>query len=533
MLLQAMNNIEFIFEEINSLTLSLNYNSDVAIILRQSLCNQKFDLGDIRRIQQDIIMPTVIGRKYVESLYIYFENDYDRMVTVDGIRLLHNFYDNSWYESYLKVDKDSWSEVRTFKQFEFERDYTQVVSLYKRIPSGNGIIVLNLNKKYFDDQLSQLKYDKDQNIYVINDDGKIVFKNEENKGINENDIMSFYADNYNNGKINMEYINDGETYYVTMHHSDMHKWSYISLIPHSTLYKIPDLLRTVSLAIFLLGASCTILISYIVRNSNNNLKQIASMLKAVEEGNVIPDLKQKINDEYGFIATNIIRTYDNLSILKQNLVENKDTIKMLEISALQAQINPHFLINTLQSIFWMSFQFTKSRNPVSIMIENITQILDFVLHNKNLLVPIEEELKYFKNYIVIQQIRYNNNFEVIWDISPDVLQYLTIKLLLQPFVENSITHGFSGIEDRKLYLRIRILKKHDHIAITITDNGVGISKEKLRSIREQLSSKNDEGSIGIYNCNRRLMLVFGDDYHITIMSKQNWGTSCRLNLPLI
>lgn len=324
-------------------------------------------------------------------------------------------------------------------------------------------------------------------------------------------------------------------YYLSSARADfIPEWTFVSVVPKQSLYAP---IRQINLSIFLTMILACVLGSAIaslrVWQSYRSINRIMAFIGDIKKNPHAPVSLKKEPKEYEFIVESLIEAYTRENALNQQLLENKYTAKALELKSLQAQINPHFLLNTLQSIFWASFQLTNSYNDVSKMIENLNTILGYLLESDSILVPFERELRNLESYISIQQMRTNHKFEMIWDVPEDLYSCYTGKLLFQPLLENSIRHGFTGPGPWLLKFRVR---RHDgHLRISILDNGQGIPEPKLLSIRHTLTSPDLTPSthIGLYNSNRRLQLLFGPQYHITLHSKPGLGTLVQLTLPLI
>jgi two-component system sensor histidine kinase YesM len=240
-----------------------------------------------------------------------------------------------------------------------------------------------------------------------------------------------------------------------------------------------------------------------------------------------------LRNEYNTIIQNILKSYIEQSSLKAQLKENRYKMEILQLTALQSQMNPHFLFNTLKAIFWMSFKLTNSKNEVSQMVENLSNILYYSMDHHTNYVSFRKEIENTQDYIEIEKMRYKDQLDVIWEYPEDIDRYYTLKLLIQPFVENSIHHGLRVKEDKR-YIKIKIIDRHDHLMLYVTDNGVGIDQKELMKLNRELKLKRENMEhIGIYNCNRRLFLAFGEQYGITIKSNRGFGTSVSICLPKI
>lgn len=168
-------------------------------------------------------------------------------------------------------------------------------------------------------------------------------------------------------------------------------------------------------------------------------------------------------------------------------------LQALELLALQSQINPHFLFNTLEHIYLKTLALTRYPNEVTKMIENLSSILKYSLSNPRSTIFLKDEIKATKAYIDLVKARYKEKFDVIWDYTEDVLDVKVMKLLFQPLIENSIYHGIKPCEKRcGIKIRIRKLKDtSDWLCIWVIDNGIGMSKEKLEEVQGRLSQDFD------------------------------------------
>jgi two-component system sensor histidine kinase YesM len=225
---------------------------------------------------------------------------------------------------------------------------------------------------------------------------------------------------------------------------------------------------------------------------------------------------------------NIIKNFASQNELRNMLEQKKVEAKMLELTALKAQINPHFLFNTLQSIYWLSFDRMGGPNDVSTMIENMTDILQYSMDSADDLVPLSLEIKNTQEYISLQHMRYQQRFEVSWEIDEDAKPYYTIKLLLQPLIENAIHHGINWDTQEQLHIFIRIKMMEGYIRIVVRDDGMGIPEEKLNALVQQLEIQGEDGHIGLANCHRRLRLTFGPEYGLGLESENGLQISIRL-----
>lgn len=207
-------------------------------------------------------------------------------------------------------------------------------------------------------------------------------------------------------------------------------------------------------------------------------------------------------------------------------------MKAMELLALQSQISPHFLSNTLETIYLKALSYTKGPNDVTKMIENLSQILKYLLSNPSETVTIKEEIENTKAYIEILKVRYKDRFRVVLNYDETLSSCLIMKLMLQHLIENSIKHGLKKKDGKgTIKVKIKFINKKQ-IKISVIDNGMGMSKERLLKVREILNSDFDfQDHIGLMNTKERLKLLYGNNYDILIRSKFNVGTAIYIAFP--
>lgn len=228
-----------------------------------------------------------------------------------------------------------------------------------------------------------------------------------------------------------------------------------------------------------------------------------------------------LSDSFGHM---VVRLQD----LMEKVRSEEITLRKTELKALQAQINPHFLYNTLDAISWLCEE-ERSRDAVE-MVNALARLFRISISKGHELIPIEKEVQHAKSYLMIQNFRYKNQFTYSFDIEEAVLPCLCNKITLQPIIENAIYHGINRMVDEGR-IDIRIFQEGEDIIFTVTDNGVGMSREQCSSILN--SEPDSQNGIGIKNVNERIKIYFGDRYGLTIESEPDEGTSVEIRMPRI
>ena len=230
---------------------------------------------------------------------------------------------------------------------------------------------------------------------------------------------------------------------------------------------------------------------------------------------------QELSDSFEHM---VLRIQELMTTVREEEVNLRKT----ELKALQAQINPHFLYNTLDSIAWMCEQ---GRNADAVkMVHALARLFRISISRGHELIPIATELEHAESYLQIQMYRYKNQFTYTFDVDPDCLGYYCNKITLQPIIENSINHGLDlMVDEGRIDVRVRF--DGDDIVFSVQDNGVGMSPEQLEAIMQH--GPTDRTGIGIKNVNDRLKIYFGRSYGLSITSEPDVGTCVEIRMPRI
>ena len=285
----------------------------------------------------------------------------------------------------------------------------------------------------------------------------------------------------------------------------------------------------ISLAAILFSS---VLISYIVRRIGSSVALIIDGIDQVKEGNLNVSVALDSKDELGQIASNFNDMTGKVRNLIAEVSEAKDKQKDAEIRALEAQINPHFLYNTLDSINWMAIE--KEEYGISRMLRNLGVILRYSVNRSNQMVSVTEVADWLEKYISLQQMRFNQSFRFELNVAEAAGSVRIYKLLLQPFVENAVIHGSKGMEKGGV-LRVDIFLSDtgERLNIIIEDNGKGMPREMAESfnVREQ-AVRDEGGSIGLHNAFARMDMYYGREAVWNVNSIEGMGTVITLTLPV-
>lgn len=391
----------------------------------------------------------------------------------------------------------------------------------------DGYIVASIDKKILNDLLRGTDFEKNGFMLVLTDEGEIAYISDSsifNGGFSIEQLRSELKESGN-------YVfGSNRNYYYSSWKSKSSGWNFIAFADkkHAEVQII-----NLQLLIFAIAAFAVLLLIVAARFVSNAyikpVKSLISFIHEVEKREFAGQIDLKLEDEMG----DLINSFNAMiSSVRQNQVLRKRA----EIDALQKQVNPHFLFNTFQSIKALAQQ--NDTRGVITMIEKLSDIFHYNINrNNSSMAEIRNEVDHMRNYLDIQMTRFGNRMEVFYDIDDRILSYWTLRFILQPIVENSISHSMEQMKGRH---RIDIRGGFDgeDILFTIRDNGVGIPEEKLVKLKEYIFDKegliaNDNFGIGLKNIQERLHLLYGDGYGLTIKSVFGKYTEIQIRIPKI
>ena len=316
--------------------------------------------------------------------------------------------------------------------------------------------------------------------------------------------------------------------------NDHYGLTFVLMTPLSTV--IQNILNDLTWPLIIIIANSILVFILSLTTTKSNFSQIQYVIDLFDdaEKGIFPtndSPKQDVESEYDLILNNVIRLFLNTTFLNSQLAEQKYKKQVAELSSLQLQINPHFMVNTLQTLDFEVYKEVKKPTPVNTIIKNLSDILKYSLAPVDVPVTIDDELKNIRKYVQIQKYRFPDRFVVYEDAEDEIMSLPFKRLILQPLIENSITHGLRPVSGYG-YIKIRIFVRNNRIRVSVIDNGVGMSRLKLKSLRENLSQDTSAGRIGLDNVNKRLILNYGVESRLRILSHEGLGTAISFSIPI-
>ena len=459
---------------------------------------------------------------------------------VPAARFRKNFDvgEEEWFVNALnKTENIHFTRPHVQKLFEKgSNGYRWVISMSRAVEITTGgsteqaVLLIDMAYQGLDSVLDEVSLGNGGYIYLIDSTGEIIwhpkFELIASGRVKENNLI---AVTYSDGSIEEEFNNTART--VVIKTVGYTGWKLVGVIKGTgiSLNTIKTRLFIV-FVIFLIIFIVVLINSYISFRVTDPIRELEKSVKKLEEGNLDADIYMGGSYEIQHLGKSVQDMKYRIKGLMQDIVTEHEEKRKSEFDSLQAQINPHFLYNTLDIIVWQI-----ENEKQSEAVHTVTALARFFrlsLGKGKNIVTVKAEIEHVKNYLMIQHMRFKNKFDYEFDIEVDVLELSSLKLMLQPLVENAIYHGMEFMDGDGL-IKIKAWREADELYLSVTDNGLGMTEEKVAMVLAGKSnSGNGRGSgIGVKNVNERIKLYFGEDYGLKIDSEPDVGTTIIIHLP--
>ena len=459
---------------------------------------------------------------------------------VPAARFRKNFdvSQEEWFVNALnKTENIHFTRPHVQKLFEKgSNGYRWVISMSRAVEITTGgsteqaVLLIDMAYQGLDSVLDEVSLGNGGYIYLMDSMGEIIwhpkFELIASGRVKENNLI---AATYSDGSIEEEFNNTART--VVIKTVGYTGWKLVGVIKGTgiSLNTIKTRLFIV-FVIFLIIFIVVLINSYISFRVTDPIRELEKSVKKLEEGNLDADIYMGGSYEIQHLGKSVQDMKYRIKGLMQDIVTEHEEKRKSEFDSLQAQINPHFLYNTLDIIVWQI-----ENEKQSEAVHTVTALARFFrlsLGKGKNIVTVKAEIDHVKNYLMIQHMRFKNKFDYEFEIAEDVLELSSLKLMLQPMVENAIYHGMEFMDGDGL-IKIKAWREADELYLSVTDNGLGMTEDKVSLVLAGKSnSGNGRGSgIGVKNVNERIKLYFGDKYGLKIDSEPDVGTTIIIHLP--
>lgn len=486
----------------------------------------------------------MLVEEYIDSVYIYLENRdlvlyADKTLSSMKIEEMDNMNDLSWMPYYKScVEQEEYYVLGSrIKGQHYPYLLTMVVNFDKKNKRNSGAVIINMDMKVLDEYLGY-EDGTGKMFFVIGENEQIYYSNIKSLVNNVGELPEFvqFALKEEDGSLKNA---QGLNYIVSVHESQDWNCKYVLCTPIDQFEsRLSDINSFVAKMVLLISV-LAIVVAYIVTvHSFVPIQQIMNEIDRddEEEQALEYEFSQKdwenFGNEVGYIANMVKQTKENNKRFRLEMRNWMTKLSSAQMVALQSQINPHYLYNSLDMINWKAVELLGCHNSLSTMISTLAQFFRLGLQRTNYLVRVSEEIEHAKLYARILEERYSGLIHIEWSVEEEIMSCETICLTLQPLIENSINHGLRP-KRYKGNIVVRGGCVDDIIYLSIEDDGVGLEVEKCVELNYELINHYDLDSphIGIRNVNQRIKIMFGDEYGVNLTPNAGGGLKVMLLLP--
>lgn len=533
---QAASFLEYKITSLKNIIDIISFDNTVQEVLTTSNSYYRENQGNW--FIQTTDMKNIIYNSYttsdIKSVRLYMQNGPASFEETTEFRQLSDAEQADWYE---RIDNATrFSTVWVPSSFFDSNVSSPYVSIVKRIPNLNsinkhiGIIKGDVPNIFFQQIIDQMTTTPNTSVIVYNayheritsaGDKQLTNIDTVQKIISENKVTS------NGSLLKISYMN--KDYLIGSYDIEQADWKLVMFIPMSDLLASSNVYRNQIIYMAFLVLAYLVPAMYIISHSITKRIRLLKkhMKKAIVNNFEIAPLDNG-HDEIGELTESFDHLVKKIKVLMDEQYAYGYEIKNLELKVLQSLINPHFLYNTLDLIYWQAID-----NDVPVISDTVDALGQFYrlsLNRGNDMIKLQDELDHVKAYVKIQNMRFENKIKLMIHVDEKLYTYPVIKIILQPLVENAILHGIRERESASGTIYIKAREKENNLLITVADDGVGMSEDTLHNL---LLKSNQHSGYGVWNINERITLCYGKEYGLSFTSQPNKGTCVFITLPIL
>ncbi|NOU73287.1 HAMP domain-containing protein [Paenibacillus sp. LMG 31458] len=535
---QVNYSLNYFVKDIEQLTMYIYSNREIQDVLSK---DQGRTLAEKQQDEKRVndILDTFLGFKnWNIAIYLLGENG-DRYFTGNLLPNQYDDYNLNWglfRKMRLAGGNIIWDTHYSMKKTE---DFGIVLSsgrLLKKIETNKplGFMVVDIMENALADKYNKAQLQPGGQMLLLDRNGYVI-SSTPSKHIVGTKLNEPYLDKVLTGsKGFFEPANKGSAPVMVVYDtSEITGFKLVSIVPVAVLTKESSSIRNLMLFIIILFGVVSCWVAYVLSVTiTNPLRKLKSLMYLVENGNMDVAFSSKYRDEVGQLGLSFNKMVQRIKQLIDEVYKKQLMLKEAEIKAIHAQFNPHFLYNALDSINWMAR--INKMTDISQTVISLGELLRFSIRKGQPFIQVKEDMHQIRNFLFIQQMRYGDKLEVEIQIDEEIESLYTLKLLIQPIVENAITHGLE-IKPGKGQLSIRGWRAQECVRFEIRDNGVGMTSDMVERILsgKYVSDSEQNTGIGLENSIKRLQLYFGSNYRFEIESEIMQGTTILIEIPIM
>lgn len=520
---QASEYISEYLDKIKSLSDLIAMHPDTVAALEKS---------DEKSIQSLASMLNISANsdKRLQSVTVISKNGF--AITSDSsmaMPLSDNMMDEAWYKN--AVHSNQMPAITSIRHGEFTMDKSGwVISISHEIvdeyQNHLGVVLIDVSYRFIEDYIKSLNLGKNGYAYILDSDNMIIYHRDENVLMDE-----MKADELRmlSKLSNQSEISDNFEYIITKDEIANSNWLLVGISSMENVHELKNSLIKTLVLINLLILLASIFISFAISGKfTDPITQLQNAMMKLDENWGHLQISPHSSIEIKELAREYNELIDRIKLLTQDIAQKEDAKRIFELKALQSQINPHFLYNTLDTILWLA-EFGENEKVVDVS-KALSQMLRFSLNINQNMVELEHEIQHVENYLKIQKYRYED--KIHYEISGDenLFHAKVPKMILQPIIENAIYHGIRKKSGMGTIL-IEFKAKGEDLILCVFDDGIGYCEEAEKS-ESKIGLKAKLGGIGLGNVDQRIKILCGEEYGISVQARQGGGTIVSYRLKL-
>lgn len=521
------SNVSAVIDNADKYSQMAAYSDNVQSILENAQSNK-----ETGTILSDIKLITSVS--YVKSIYVL--DNYGHVYSGANAYMNsipdRNFKSTSWYQDMVKADGKYILRVDSggfLEKLENEEDYISVIRIINDIYTIRpvGMIILNISLSQIEENFEVLNFDSGQSAYIVDKDNRIMTSShnvaEETRTIVENMRDELWGEN------SQSFFWEKGKYYVSSIPFENSDFQIVILQKKLSFTQDIKQIMMITVVILVICLFLTYFGAVIITNRvNAPITRILESMENIENKQFTVIREISTNQEMNRLQKGYNQMVLKINELFEQVVIEQRMKRKYELDILHEQIKPHFLYNTFDSVGALALM-NRSEDVFKIM-QALGTYYRTSLHKGQEIITVEEELKIVYNYLIIQKYRYEDVFSVEYEIDKVVKTYKTLKLVLQPFVENAIYHGLkeNGIGG---IIKVKASKTDEYIVFHVIDDGAGMEQERLEQVLA--GQETDKGkSFGVYGTIERIHLTYNRNDLVTIKSQKGKGTDIMIRIPI-
>ena len=520
-LLQAAGNIENKLDKIEDISFSILFDTELQSQLQKAK-DGRLDAYERSRVQT--------GVESVLAAQILYHNEIDAAFVASVGGYVYALDKTKQGYGVLEQEKDTILDAGGSSVW-FSCENENVVAVARAINSvvtqrTLGYLVMYVDSDFFLDTLADVQSVMGGELCLIDREGLVLAGRE---SAPTNVVMDMTHEAFAESYSFNAYKLDGQSVYRAASERMENGWRIVATVPvqayEREIISLRNLTLLITMVLFLLTILCAWQVSGSISQPIQNLTQAMTRFGG---GDLTVRYATTAKDEVGLCAEAFSKMAENIGQLIEKVYAEQLMKRDAELKTLRMQINPHFLYNTLDTINWMAR--TSGNTDICVMVKSLGDLMRATINGGDF-ISIRDEMKSLGNYLTIQEYRYKDKFQTIFEIAPDTEELYIPKMILQPLVENAIYHGIEPLFEPG-WIKITTVRKEHLLQIEVSDNGAGMSEETVQQLLNgQDNNLSGRGSIGVQNVIKRVKKLYGENYGLTITSDFGEGTTIHMDLP--